>query len=519
MLIRSGLLVASLTLVSRIFGLLRELFVAATFGTTPIADSVNIAFKLPNLFRRIFGEGALASVFVPIFTEKLLISKDTAAHFAGKIFLLLTVVILLLVISMQYFMPELMVILAPGFVSDPSKFDLTVLLSRITMMYLLFICLAALIGGMMNSIGRFASYAASAIIMNIVIIVGTLFLIKANLPSYHAIAISITVAGVMQLLFMIIFAYRAGLRLKKPNFIHNDPDISKLLKLMVPATITAGVVQINLFISQSIASFIPGAVSILSYADRLYQLPMSIIGVTFGTVLLPTLSKLYKTNALDEANRTQDDAIKIGLFLTMPCSIALVILSVPIIQLIYEYGVFTHGDTIKTADTIAAFALGLPAFVLSKIFTPIFYAHQDAKTPMRITIYTIIANIILNLFFMQTHSFVGIALGSSIASWYSVYLFIKYAKKHGYFTVNKELISFIVKLCFCGFICSSSMWFSYEFLEEIFDRDNLMCRMINVFGVLSIGFTLYIIAGFFSGILNKRMILSLVKKETKAIES
>jgi putative peptidoglycan lipid II flippase len=311
---------------------------------------------------------------------------------------------------------------------------------------------------------------------------------------------------------MLFFAYRAGLRIKIPQLSYHDPDISKLLKLMIPATITAGVVQINLFISQSIASYIPGAVSILSYADRLYQLPMSIVGVTFGTVLLPTLSKLYKTNALDAAHKTQDDAIKIGLFLTIPCSVALTILSVPIIQLIYEYGVFTHQDTLYTANALAAFAYGLPAFVLSKIFTPVFYAHQDAKTPMRITIYTIIANIILNLIFMQKYSFVGIALGSSIASWYSVYLFVKYAKKHGYFVLNRSLIVFIIKLFFCAFICSISMWFVFEFLEEMFSSNNILDRIIRVSGSLSVGFGLYIAAAFFAGILSKKMIMGLVRR-------
>lgn len=512
MLIRSGLIVASLTFLSRIFGMVRELFVAATFGTTPIADSVNIAFKLPNLFRRIFGEGALASVFVPIFNEKLVISRAAAELFASKIFVLLSIVLLVIIFTMQYFMPELMMVLAPGFKTDPDKFDLTVLLCRITMMYLIFICLSALIGGMMNSIGRFASYAASAIIMNIVIIAGTI-LLNGYLTSYHAITISITISGILQLIFMMFFAYRAGFRLKKPQFVEHDPDISKLLKLMIPATITAGVVQINLFISQSIASYIPGAVSILSYADRLYQLPMSIIGVTFGTVLLPTLSQLYKTNKIEEAHRTQDDAIKIGLFLTLPCCVALVVLSVPIIRLIYEYGAFSALDTEHTANTIAAFSYGLPAFVLTKIFTPVFYSHQDAKTPMRITIYTIIANIILNIIFMQTHSYVGIALGSSIASWFSVYLFMRYAKKHRYFAVNRELIEFIIKLCFCCFICSISIWFSYEFLEEIFDKDNLFCRIVNVFGSLSVGFSLYIVAGFFARILTKNMIMGLVSRK------
>ncbi|MGV2432594.1 MAG UNVERIFIED_CONTAM: polysaccharide biosynthesis C-terminal domain-containing protein [Rickettsiaceae bacterium] len=211
--------------------------------------------------------------------------------------------------------------------------------------------------------------------------------------------------------------------------------------------------------------------SILSYADRLYQLPMSIIGVTFGTILLPTLSKLYKTDEIEKAKKTQDNAIKIGMFLSLPCSVALIVLSYPIISLIYHYGAFTLEDTLATAETIAVFAIGLPAFVLSKIFMPIFYAHQDTKTPMKITIYTIVANLILNLILMQPLDYVGIALGSSLASWYGVYLSVKHTKKYGYFSLTNDLIIFIAKLILSCIVSGGAMYSAYIGISDIFLND------------------------------------------------
>ncbi len=512
MLIRSGAIVAFFTMLSRIFGMLRELFIASTFGTGPIADSVNVAFKLPNLFRRIFGEGALASIFVPMFSEKLTSSKENAERFAGKVFLLLTLVLIAFTGLMQYFMPELMVILAPGFGVDGAKFELTVLLCRITMPYLLFISLSALVGGMLNSVGRFAAFAFSPVLMNMAVIFGTTW-ISEYIDTAHAIGWSVVLAGVLQLTFIAIAAHRASLGLRAPHVSPDDKDIKKLLKLMIPATISSGVTQVNMFISQSISSFIPGAVSILSYADRLYQLPMSVIGVTFGTILLPTLSKLYKLGKMEEAEKTQELSIKIGLLLSLPCSVVLIVLAHPIIQLIYEHGAFTPEDTIKTGNTIAAFSIGLPAFVLGKIFTPIFYANLDAATPMRVTIYTIIANIILNLIFMQFFSHVGIAIGSSLAAWFNVWLFMRYAKSNGFFHIRRELLVYIAKLLLNSFVCGLSIWFIYRFSASNLGSSEVIYQAINVFGSIFLGFAIYIICSFLTGIVNKDLFTKLIKKE------
>ncbi|MES2214852.1 MAG: murein biosynthesis integral membrane protein MurJ [Pseudomonadota bacterium] len=488
--LRSGFVVAFYTFLSRLLGLLRELFIANMFGSSSIADSVNVAFKLPNLFRRIFAEGALSSVFVPLFNEKLETSKLVAENFASKVFWSLLIVLILFVGLMQYFMPNLMIIFAPGFHLEEDKFELTVALCRITMPYLVCISIAALLGGMLNSIRKFAAFAFVPVLLNIVIITGGLGLQQYTLPSY-AIAYSVTLGGIFQVLFMLCAAKRHHLNIKFVSAGYSDPDIKKLLKLMLPATISSGAMQVNLFISQSIASFIPGAVSILSYADRLYQFPLSIIGIAFATVLLPELSKLYKSKDVDKIFTTQNNAIKFALFLAMPCAIGIILLSHPIICLIYEHGAFTSEDTTKTASALAAFGIGLPAFILSKIFTPIFYANQDTKTPMKITIYSLTANTLLNIVLMVPFGHIGIALGSSIAAWYNLWLLARSAKRNGHFVLIADVWRFIQKLLICSLaLISSILSMQYVFGHHYY-ASSMLLQSTSIFATIIVSAVMY----------------------------
>lgn len=423
---------------------------ASLFGASTTADAVNVAFKLPNLFRRIFGEGALSTVFIPIFNEKLIESDLSARKFTGKIFVLLTLTLIILTIIMQLLMPSLMFVIAPGFYEDKDKFNLTVLLCRITLPYLIFISITALFGGILNSVRRFAAFAFSPVILSLVVVLGTLSLQK-HYTSAISISISVIIAGILQVLFMFYCLKRANLTFPLV-FKHKDKDVNKFLKNMGPATLSAGAGQLGLFLSQSIASFIPGAVSILSYADRIYQFPLSIIGVSFGTILLPELSKTYKLNDTHSANSIQNKAIKVALLLSVPAALGIISLSHPIIHIIYERGEFTVLDTTKTAEAISAFALGLPAFVLSKIITPIFYANGDTKTPLKITIFTLISNVILNIILMQPFAHVGIALGTAIAAWFNIWLSYKYAKRLGKLHLDKSLKNYSLKILLCSAI-------------------------------------------------------------------
>lgn len=486
-LFRSGIIVAFFTLISRIFGLGRELFIAGLFGAGSVADSVNVAFKLPNLFRRIFGEGALSVVFIPIFNEKLLESKNVARHFTGAIFTILLLVLVIIIVLMQVFMPSLMFVIAPGFHENSDKFNLTVTLCRITMPYLVFISLVALFGGILNSVKRFMAFAFSPIILSLSVIITTMILQK-HIGSAISVSVSLIIAGVGQIIFMFCCVVRADLFFP---LVWNpfDRDVKKFLCNMGPATISSGAQQLNLFISQSIASFIEGAISILSYADRIYQFPLSIIGATLGTILLPELSKHYQMNDLKQVAIIQNNAIRIAILLSLPAMFGIIALSEPIIHIIYQRGAFTYSDTVKTAEAISAFALGLPAFIISKILMPIFYANQDTKTPLKITLYSLASNTLLNILLMIPFGQVGIALGSSISAWFGVWLLHIYSKQYGNFFINTKLSSFIVKillscLTMVTVICIIRYFYSEYFYSEYFLVKSSMLVATILIGVL-----------------------------------
>lgn len=500
MLFKSGVIVAFYTLISRVFGLARELFVASLFGASSEADAVNVAFKLPNLFRRIFGEGALSSVFVPIFNNKILQSKKTAENFTSEVLVLLLASLIALVVIMQILMPSLMFIIAPGFHEDKAKFDLAVLLCRLTMPYLVFISVTALFGGVLNSVKRFAAFAFSPVILSLVVIIATVML--GNIaPLPISISISLLIAGLLQVVFMLFCVLRAGFRFFLTSFSAQDKDVKKLLKNMGPATLSAGVSQLNIFFSQSIASFIPGAVSILSYADRIYQFPLSIIGVTFSTILLPELSRTYKTNDIELANKIQNKAVKASLLLSLPAAFGIICLAHPIIHIIYQRGAFSALDTLNTANAISAFALGLPAFILNKILTPIFYANHDTKTPLKITIYSLLANTVLNVIFMIPFAHVGIALGSSIAGWLNVWLLYKYAKRYNKFVLHKDLVIFTFKvLASCAIMAAMILWVSsyyssYFYVDSTLIKTAFLASLIllagGAFAITSLYFKLH----------------------------
>lgn len=504
--LRSGIIVAFYTLLSRILGLVRELFIADLFGSSAMADSVNVALKLPNLFRRIFGEGALSSVFVPIFNEKLLESRVKAENFASNVFWWLLIVLTVITIAIEYFMPHLMYLIAPGFYLDDDKFEITVLLCRISSPYLIFICLSAFLGGMLNSVGRFSAFAFAPIILNIAIVFITIYL-GSFIDLGIAISYSVIIGGMLQLFFMFLCLVRAKLYIKMPyEFIQKDSDIRKLLRLFLPATISSGAAQINIFISQSIASFIPGSVSILSYAERLYQFPLSIIGIAFGTVLLPKLSKLYKIGERENIDITQNNAIKFGLFLSVPCSIGIMVLSHPIIYLIYQHGAFNSDDTINTAYALSAFSIGLPAFILAKIFTPIFYANLDTKTPMNITISSLIVNTVLNIILINIVGTIGVALGSSIAAWFNLWLLVRSTKKRGFLYISKDSKIFIGKMSISSFVLAVVIYGLYHFFFDLYYNSSVMISIFILSIMIFIGAASYIITAFITGIINRDML-------------
>ncbi|MDX1917039.1 MAG: murein biosynthesis integral membrane protein MurJ [Rickettsiaceae bacterium] len=492
-LLRSGAQVAFFTLISRIFGLIRELSIANLFGTSLYADAVNMALRFPNLFRRSFAEGALTSAFVPIYSSCIVNSKTEASKFANQTLTFLAIIVVSVTIICEIFMPNIVHICAPGFASNKNKFELSIILCRITTPYLIFICLSALLGGVLNSNRCFAPFAAIPVVLSIMIVVSCIIPVGNNELKAINIAISIFVAGIFQLLIMIYYARKFEKNLFFLQVSDLLPQTRIFLKNFVPEIISSSSTQLNLFISQSIASFAPGAISILSYADRIYQFPLSIIGICFGSVLLPLLSRLYKENKVEEAAILQEKALKLGLFLSIGAMSGIIFLAEPIIFVIYERGAFSHLDTLKTSETLAIFAIGLPAYVINKILTPVFYSRLDTKTPMKITLITITINCILNGSFVYLGlEHLGIALGTSIAAWCNIIFIWIYFRLYKIDTRNKPIKIFIFKLVISVLLMFAMLYVLKPFYLEFIYQKNKILSSVTLFAIILIGGITYI---------------------------
>jgi len=468
-LVKSTATIGSYTLISRVLGFARDITIASGLGAGLLSDAFFVAFKLPNFLRRLFAEGAFNAAFVPLFAGMLAADgEEKAKQFASEAMSFLVVLLLAVTGVFIVFMPWLMFILAPGFVNDPVKYDLTVLLTRITFPYILFISLVSLLGGILNSVNKFAAVAATPILMNLCLIIIP-FLIQGWTPTIaHGLAIAVMVSGIVQWLWLVHFARKQGMlpKLIKPRL---SPDVKKLLLLIAPAALGAGVAQVNLLIDLIIASQFDSGVSFLYYADRINELPLAVIGIAVGTALLPMLSKQIREGKNEAAYATQRHAIELALFLSVPAAMALIVLAEPIITVVYQRGAFSPSDTVATYHTLMAFAAGLPAFVLIKILAPGFYARHDTKTPFKIATLCVFLNLALNLILMVPFKWVGMAMATTIAGWVNVALMASVLTRRKWLMVNTELykqIGLILAISLCMAIAAQGAagwmadWFS-----------------------------------------------------------
>lgn len=420
-LIRSAATVSGFTTLSRILGYVRDVLMASVLGTGPVADAFVIAFRLPNLFRRVFGEGAFNAAFVPLYAKRLEgEGMESARRFAEEVLAVLLAALLFFTALAELFMPVVVYAIAPGFASDPEKFDLTVLMTRIAFPYLLFMSVVAFYSGVLNSIGRFAAAAAAPIILNAVLIGILTALVLAGWGdeprSGQAIVWGISAAGALQLALLVIACRRAGITftILRPRI---TPGVRRLVHLGIPGLFAAGIMQVNLVIGTIIASLQDSAPAWLYYADRVYQLPLGMVGIALGVVLLPDLARKLRANDQNGVMRTQNRATELAMLLTMPATVALIAMPAPIVHVLFEYGAFASADTIATSQALAAFAIGLPAFVLIKVFSPSYFANEDTRTPMIYAGIGMLVNALgsIVLFFIIGH--VGIALATSVAAW------------------------------------------------------------------------------------------------------
>src|SRR5216683_7010981 len=363
--LRSVATVGSYTLVSRVFGFIRDILTAAILGAGPVADAFFVAQRLPNLFRSLFAEGAFSAAFVPLASGALAEGgKPAVREFAEEAFAVLFATLLVFVLLGEIFMPWAMVVIAPGFGADPGKFDLVVSLTRITFPYLLLISLTALQGGLLNAVDRFAAPAATPILLNLFLIAALMMMVRFGWHDGYALAWALSAAGVAQFLWLMLSCARAGvgLRLRLPRL---TPRVKETLRIMGPGVFGAGVTQLNLVISTALASLLAGgSVSYLYYADRLNQLPLGVVGIAVGTAILPPLSRQVRAGDEAAAVTTQNRGIELALLLTLPAAVALAVAGEPILRILFQRGAFDATATAATASALAAYAVGLPAFVL-----------------------------------------------------------------------------------------------------------------------------------------------------------
>ncbi|UFN49472.1 murein biosynthesis integral membrane protein MurJ [Roseomonas sp. OT10] len=457
--LRGILTVGVWTLASRILGFARDMLVAAMMGAGPVADAFFVALKLPNLFRRLFGEGAFNAAFVPAFAATLAGDGPAAARqLAERMASLMAIWLTGLTVLGLVFMPQVLAVLAPGFGDDPLRWTYAVEMTRITFPYLLFICLTALVSGVLNGLGRFGAAAAAPVLFNVFAMAALLGLTPHVSTPGHAQSWGVMLSGIAQLALVWIAAARAGMPLY-PRLPRLDPGVRAVLRRMVPGVLGAGVTQLNLAVDVIIASLLPaGAVSYLYYADRVAQLPLGVVGAAVGTALLPLLARQFRARQPLSAHRTLNRALEFSLALTLPAAVAQWIAADAIVTALFQRGAFGAEAARATADALAAYSLGLPAFVLVKAFAPCFFARGDTATPVRIGIGVVVLNLLLNLLLTQFLAHVGIALATGIAAWVNVAVLAMLLHRRGAWRADRRLRQALPRMLLANLLMAAVVW-------------------------------------------------------------
>ncbi len=470
--------IGSLTLLSRVLGLVRDNLFARFMGASFASDAFLIAFKLPNMFRALFAEGAFAAAFVPMFNQKTADPNGpglpAGIEFAERALAVLLPVLLVMTVVLELLAWPVTLALSGKFngVSD-ELFAYAVSLSRLTIPYLMLISLVSLFGGILNSLHKFWVNAAAPMLLNVTLI-SALLLFDTSDPMVTARnqAIAVSVAGLLQLIWLGWAARANGvsLKLRRPRL---SPDVKRLLKLSLPAAVGAGAVQVNLVVSTALAASLlaHGSVTYIYMADRLNQLPLGLIGIGLGTVLLPTLSRQLGAGEHAAAMHTQNRGLELALLLSLPAAVALVLCGEPIAAGLFGYGRFDAADVRATAQALAAFSLGLPAYILIKVLTPAFYARQDTRTPVRFGLIAVAVNLVLNLALIVPLQHVGPPLATAIASTVNVVLLYWTLVKRGHFAPDARLKRRAWRLVLAALAMGAALWFAQDLVAGYVQGD------------------------------------------------
>ena len=464
-LLRSFATVSGFTAASRVLGFLRDILIANYLGSGPIADAFFVAFRFPNLFRRLFAEGAFSAAFVPVFAKRLEEEGREAARKLGEeVQAVLALGVFAFTALAIIFMPWLMPLIAPGFRDDPEQMQRAVELAQICFPYLFFMSLTAMLSGVLNSLYHFAAGAAAPVALNVCFIVSLLLIVPASEEPGEVLAWTVTVAGVVQVAIVVIACRYMGMSLR-PSLPRLSPGVRRIFKLMGPGVLSAGVLQINILVGTMIASLQAGAVSWLYYADRVYQLPLGLIGIAIGVVLLPDLTRKLRGGDSEQALHSLNRGVEMALLLTLPATAALLVIPVPIAEVLFQRGAFTAADSQATAQALFAFALGLPAYVLVKVLQPAFYARENTVTPFHFAAIAVAANVVLSLALFYWIGFVGIALATAAAAWLQTLLLAVRLLRDGSARPDGALLRRLPRSLLASAVMAALLWGLHQWLQ------------------------------------------------------
>ncbi|MCB1592683.1 MAG: murein biosynthesis integral membrane protein MurJ [Alphaproteobacteria bacterium] len=512
--------VAGMTGLSRIAGFVRDMMTAAILGAGPVADAFFIALKLPNLFRRITAEGAFSVSFVPLYSKTIEDEgEEEAARFAGNAFSVMFLILSVFTILAVIFMPYMLYAIAPGFADDPVRYNLSVEFSRVSFPYLLLMSLTALLGGVMNAHHRFAPFAFVPTLFNLSLIAALLLNSYFPTPG-HALSWGLLAAGFLQLGFLWASMKRARLHIviARPRL---DKKIRKVFHLMGPGLVGAGVVQINLFFDIMIASFLgEGAISYLYYADRLNQLPLGVVGIAVGTALLPLLSRALARAEKDghdngEARDLFNRALEYCLILALPASAALAVIPLTLITVLFERGAFTAADSQVTAMILACYAIGLPAYITTKVFSTVHWARHDTKTPVKISIVGVLSNILVAVSLAPLIGVTGIALATGLTAWIQYVMHVRAVRKYPQANLDDRFLRNLPKIVAATCIMAASLFILATLLEEWVIGAPSVYRFTALAGLVLAGGAVYAAGVLTMGVLRVKDLKRLIKRSNE----
>ena len=486
--------VGGATMASRVLGFAREAMMAAALGTGPVADVFYTAFRFPNLFRRLFAEGAFNIAFVPLYAASIEEEgEEGARRFAAQIFAVLATWLIVLTVIAIATMPFLVAtILAPGFTDTPAKFALTVDMTRVMFPYLACMSLVAMLSGMLNGARRYFLAAIVPVFLNVILVAilgAAIWLGWDEIATGRALAWGVLVSGFVQLAALLIGVWKngQGFRLTWPSV---SPGVKRLLVLMAPALLTGGVLQINLLIGTIIATGQDGAVALLNYADRLNQLPLGVIGIAVGVVLLPELTRALSAGDHDNADRLQNRSLEFALALTLPAMTGFLVLGDDIVRLLYARGDFGERDVELTTIALQAFALGLPAYVAMKVFQPVYFARQDMRTPFWFSLVMVVVNVALSLILFPTMGHVGIALATAASAWVNLILLAAGAWRNGDFRPHGATLKRIALLILACLAMAGAIALAETPLADTL-RGPFLTRALATLALIALGAAIY----------------------------